>query len=88
MGGGMRQKKGGGEMTTTIEFTNEELWLLQAMARSHADKIEADVELSKDLETKLGLDETKHIDYLEAEKEKTYALWEKIENKEKENFKK
>lgn len=75
-------------MTTTIEFTNEELWLLQAMARSHVDKIEADIELSKDLETKLGLDETKHIDYLEAEKEKTYALWEKIQNKEKENFKK
>lgn len=77
-------------MTTTIkiEFTVEEMWLLQSMARSHADKIEADIELSKDLEVKLGIDETKHIDYLEAEKEKTYALWEKIENKEKENFKK
>lgn len=75
-------------MTTTIEFTNEELWLLQAMARSHVDKIEENIELSKEFEEKFGFDETKHIDYLEAEKEKTYALWEKIENKEKENFKK
>lgn len=75
-------------MTATIEFTIEELGLLQTMARSHIDKIEADIELSKDLETRLGLDETKHIDYLEAEKEKTYELWEKIENKEKENLKK
>ena len=76
-------------MTTTIDFTTDEICLLMKMAKSHVDKLDKSIEVERELEQLFGAEQTTpRIGRLEAEQNQTYALWEKIENKEKENFRK